>query len=75
MFQKSACRFPGAEALRSDLEALVAKHAQRPSLHTLSGAAALLATPAAARSGNGTLQALQHWAAAPLLQVCLTSLM
>ncbi len=50
----------------------MAKHALRPSLHTLPGAAALLATPAVARSSNGRLQALQHWAPAPLLQVRLT---
>lgn len=62
------CRFPGADTLRTELEQLVLKHAQRPALHALPGAAALLATPAAASSGNGPLQALPHFATAPLLQ-------
>ena len=65
-----ACRFPGADALRSELEHFVAKHAKRPGLHTLPEAAALLATPAAANSGTATLQTLQNWAVAPLLQAC-----
>ena len=67
---KAVCRFPGADALRSELEHFVAKHAQRPGLHTLPEAAALLATPAAAKSGDGALQALKNWAPAPLLQAC-----
>ena len=66
----TSCRFPGADALRSELENFVAKHAKRPGLHTLPEAASLLATPAAAKSGTDTLQTLQNWAPAPLLQAC-----
>ena len=45
------------------------KYAHRPSVHGIPGVAALLATPSAARYGYGHLQALQHWAPAPMLQV------
>ena len=48
----------------------MAKHAKRPGLHTLPEAASLLATPDAAKSGTDTLQTLQNWAPAPLLQAC-----
>ncbi len=47
----------------------MAANAAQARLQELPDAAALLATPAAAKSGDGALSNLNDWAPAPLLQV------
>ncbi|KAK9840723.1 hypothetical protein WJX81_000166 [Elliptochloris bilobata] len=62
-------RLPGAAAARGEAEALATAHAGEPDVQALPKAAALLATPAAARAGVGAALAhLATWAPAPLLQ-------
>lgn len=63
------CRFPPEASLRQLLEQIVAANAAQQRLQELPDAAALLATPAAAKSGDGALSNLKDWAPAPLLQV------
>jgi hypothetical protein len=51
------------------VEALVARHAGEAAVQALPGAAALLASTSAAKTGDGRLTNLKNWATAPLLQV------
>ncbi|BDA51126.1 phosphatidylinositol 4-kinase alpha [Coccomyxa sp. Obi] len=61
-------RFPAETSLRQLVEQLVAANAAQARLQELPDAAALLATPAAAKSGDSALSNLKDWAPAPLLQ-------
>ncbi|EIE19821.1 phosphatidylinositol 3 and 4-kinase family protein, partial [Coccomyxa subellipsoidea C-169] len=61
-------RFPVEASLRQQVEVLVVQCSAQARLQALPEAAALLATPAAAKSGDGALSNLKHWAPAPLLQ-------
>ncbi|KAL4452207.1 hypothetical protein ABPG75_007869 [Micractinium tetrahymenae] len=61
-------RFPGAAAIRAELQKLVAQGAGDPAVQNLPEAATLLATPAAAKANAPQLQHLAVWAPLPLLE-------
>lgn len=63
-----ARRFPGASAIRTELQRLVAEGAGEPAVQGLPEAAPLLATPAAAKANAPQLQHLAVWAPLPLLE-------
>lgn len=63
-----ARRFPGAAAIKAELQRLVAQGAGDAAVQNLPEAAPLLATPAAAKANAPQLQHLAVWEPLPLLE-------